>query len=187
MYIMTTVPNLPPSVVGWIYNHARKNYWRMASWYEIDDLIQDGLVCAYKCLDRYGPDLDPPHFMRLVQRTFYNHIGELLRSSRIIDDSTKIADLGRDLDESMVLDRITVPEEGDQEFYLLIKELPDTLKKVVELYMNSPEKLLRLRSKLNGANETLKERLYKLTGFDQNKDFETELRDYLWEREVGLI
>src|ERR1700757_4971786 len=86
-----TDPVLPTPVVGWIIRHSRKNLWRMASWYEIDDLIQDGLMCGYKCLQRYGIpgiEIDHPHFMRLVQSTFRNYIGELLRSKRIVDDAT---------------------------------------------------------------------------------------------------
>ncbi len=184
---MIDIQVLPKPVIGWIYNHARKNYWRMASYYELDDLIQDGLMCAYKCLDRYGTDLDPPHFMKLVQRSFHNYIGELLRSSRIVNDNTNISDLNSKYSETTILDKISTPEEGEQELNILISELPETLRKVVELYINNPEKVRKLRSRLNGRDETLSDRLFKLTGFDRRRDFETELRSYLWEREVGLI
>jgi len=190
---MRNCPNLPQAVIGFIHNHARKNFWRVASWYEIEDLIQDGLLCAYKCIDRYGKpgvDIDEPHFMRLVQSTFYNHIGELLRWSRAVDDSTKISDLSSKLQEQDILDRILESEEPEQEFLVLIKELPEQLRKIVELYFSEDgiKKIRKsLRIRFDGNNETMSERLNKLTGFSIDKNFETELRSYLWEREMELI
>jgi len=82
---------------GWLKTTAVKEHWRVASWYSVEDLVQDGYVCYCKCRDRYTlavpqpgdrPDgyahqnlfTDQPnekqrkHFMSLVQRAFYNHI-----------------------------------------------------------------------------------------------------------------
>lgn len=187
------IPGLPKSVVGWIFNHARKNFWRVSSWYEIDDLIQDGIVCAYKCLDRYGRpgiDIDEPHFMRLVQTTFFNHIAEMLRHSRAIDE-INIQDISMERNESDILDGILGNTSvSEQDFTVLIKELPDKLRRVVELLLtdDGAKELRRsLRVRFGGENETFSDRLYKLTGFPKNEDFESELRSYIWELSSGLI
>ena len=81
---------------GWLKTTAVAEHWRVASWYSVDDLVQDGYICYFKCRDRYtlgppkpgrqalhpesglpGPypnDAQRRHFMSLVQRAFYNHI-----------------------------------------------------------------------------------------------------------------
>jgi hypothetical protein len=75
---------------GWIKNTARQEHWRMAKWYGLADLFQDGVLCYCKCRDKYtrGPpepgfqalntitpnDAQRRHFMQLVQRSFWNHI-----------------------------------------------------------------------------------------------------------------
>jgi hypothetical protein len=38
---------------GFIVNTAKENYWRVAAWYDLEDLIQDGYMCYYKCRQRY--------------------------------------------------------------------------------------------------------------------------------------
>lgn len=182
---------LPAPVVGWIHNHAAKNFWRVAEWYELDDLISDGMMLAYKCRERYGEpgvDLDPPHFMALVKSSFHNHIGDMLRRSRGVDDSTKIADLEAGRSEADIVDHLGC-DAGSQDLAMLVHDLPDYLRRVVEFYLSDDPRRLwsALRSRLGGANESLSERLHKLTGFPEDLDFETELRSFLWERERGLV
>ncbi len=182
---------LPSSVVGWIYNHSRKNYWRLASWYEVDDLIQDGLMFGYKCLNRYGVpgiDIDPPHFMRLVQTSFRNHIGELIRNKykRGDDVTVGLADLRRDKTEEQILELVSQPAECLQDFAVLIAELPEQLRKAVMLFFSDKGARQLRRVKLN-SDETVAEKLAKATGFPIDKDFEEELRSYIWERDAELI
>lgn len=180
---------LPRSVVGWIYNHSKANYWRVASFYEFDDLVHDGLMKAYACQARYGTpgvDVDEPHFQSLVKTAFRNHIGDILRKHRRVNDSKKFADFSQTLSETDVLDRIAEPTQPEQDFASFVATLPDSLRKVVQLYLSSPEKTRNLRVRLNGSNETLSERLHRLTGFPLERDFETEFRAFLWEDDKGL-
>ena len=180
---------LPQPVVGWIYNHSRKNYWRLAAWYEVEDLIQDGLMIAYKARERYGSDLDPPHYMRLVQSMFRNHIGDLLRRMRGFDDRTKLADLAGGGTEERAIDQLAEPTEHEGDFSRLVAELPVALRKAVHFYLKGDVAKLRrsLRVRLDKPDETEGERFERLTGFPQRKDFETELRAYLWKNNAGLV
>lgn len=50
-------PYLDQRMVGFIEKFARKNYWRVSSWIDLDDLIQDGMMCYAKCRRRYVDDL----------------------------------------------------------------------------------------------------------------------------------
>ena len=38
---------------SWITNTARKQHWRIASWYALDDLTRMVYLCYAKCWDRY--------------------------------------------------------------------------------------------------------------------------------------
>lgn len=222
---MSDLQTLPAQVVRWIRSHSAKNYWRVTGWYELDDLIQDGLLKAYQCLEKYGapggPDcpscgsanirlrvvrrkssetvvqvcrecgarfIDPPHFMALVQQSFHRQIAELLRRKRGVDDVTvKTATIGED--ESEVLSRLGSLEQPLQELAVLVAEMPDRLRRVVEFYLgDDPTRLWRnLRVRLDGEDETLDSRLRRLTGFPEGANFEAELRTYLWERNADLI
>ena len=178
---------LPKPIIGWIVKHATKNFWRVADWYDLDDLVQDGLLCAYKCKDRYGEpgvDIDPPHFMSLVKTTFHRHIAELLRHSRGEQEITyRIGDAAGEMTETDFLDRKAEPVEPMQDLVALIAGMPEALRKAVMLYINDPRKLRR-RSRLDGDEETEAQLLKRLVGFPVRLDFETELRSYLWEAEM---
>jgi hypothetical protein len=183
---------LPKSIVGWITNHAKKNYWRMADWIELDDLIRDGIMIAYKCRQRYVSDeitVESAHFMSLVKTSYYNHIGELLRYSRAIE-TCYIADMGKGEEtHADTADRLGCAVEPDAEFYMLISEMPEYLRKAVLLYFDDDavKKLRRERVMKRGRKaESFPEKLARLCGFPKDKDFETELRAYLWEREAGI-
>ena len=186
---------LPESVVGWIKNYSRKNYWRVArTGMDLDDLIQDGLVCAYKCRERYGDDLDIPHFMRLVQITFSNHITDIIRQ-QFKSSEVKISDvvknrLGEEpiANEADAIDRIAEPTPPPQELSILIAELPVHLRNAVELLISDPVQFRKqFRQRLNGASDTLSKRLAGLIGWPENLDFEIELRSYMWERQHGFL
>lgn len=188
---------LPRSVVGWIYNHSRKHYWRVAAWYELEDLIQDGLMIAFKCREYYGRPVEPnanrvsrvrlgevdtPHFMALVQSAFHNHIGNLIRKKRAVDDTaTKLDDLS--LADKVSLNKRT--EEAMTEFYMLVSQMPDHLRRAVLLYFTDEgaAALRRLRVRLHHTDDTLTDRIRALVGFPEGSDFETELRAWLWEWE----
>jgi hypothetical protein len=172
---------LPKSVVGWIINHSTRNFWRVADWYELDDLISDGLLVAYKCRERYGEpgkDLDPPHFMALVKTSFYRHIGDLLRVSRAEQEVTvRIGDAAGESSEASFLDRAAEPAEGGQDFLALLADMPESLRKAVALFFAKKGP----RVHLEGADESEAEWLKRLADFPLRHDFETELRAYLWE------
>jgi len=175
---------LPGAVVGWVRRHASKNYWRVANCCELDDLIQDGLMVAYKCRSRYGEpgvDLDHPHFMALVKTAFYRHIGQILRGSRAEQALiSRLGDMAGEMDEGDVLDRVARPVEPEQDFAVLVAQLPEMLRRVVLLYLTRPEALRGGRVHLDESDAA---KLRRLTGFPVRHDFETELRAYLWERD----
>lgn len=82
---MSEHPYLDDAARGWIVNTAKKNFWRVASWYSLEDLIQDGYLCFYKCHARYKfltvknhpLTEDKRRFMALAKAAYNNHITNL--------------------------------------------------------------------------------------------------------------
>lgn len=174
--------SIPKPVLGWIANYSRKNYWRVAAFYELDDLISDGAIKALEVMDRYGIpgiEIDHPHYMALVKTCFFNHIMDLLRRQLPKQEVTV------SLDKEEVA-AVMGGKEGDQEFNVFINEMPEFLRKAVQCYLNSPEKFRTMRKRLSGT-ETLSSKLSKYTGFPEGADFEEELRSYIWEYQHDLV
>jgi len=63
---------------GWLVTMARKNYWRVAAWMDLDDLIAEGFLAYAICRAKYDDRVaNKRHFMALVQITFINQITDL--------------------------------------------------------------------------------------------------------------
>jgi hypothetical protein len=89
-------PLMDRSMSGWIVNEARRNYWRVARWYDLADLVQDGYLAYAKCKARYGHLFNNPPtkderkwFMALVQRTYHNHIYDLAMERTNTNEATE--------------------------------------------------------------------------------------------------
>lgn len=133
-------PYLDPATRGWIVNMARANFWRVASWYDLEDLVQDGYLCYYKCWNRYTfltcknhplPD-DKKRFMALVKAAFTNHITNLANRRTA---GPEIA-LSQVTDEEMNQDALSamLPAEPEgQSLRCLLNNAPQELISLVEL------------------------------------------------------
>lgn len=66
------------TAIKWAVN----NLWRVASWYELDDLIQDAAFVFFKLKARYPRVVDRPHLMALFTISLRNHINGLSEANR---------------------------------------------------------------------------------------------------------
>jgi hypothetical protein len=124
---------LPSPVVGFIYNFSVTNYWRVSGFYDLDDLCQDGLMCAIKCRNRYGTpgvDIAGPHFMTLLKTAFNRHLIDLTRHWAQVGDLVYLADLGAN--EVAVREKYSLPEHSLGELARYVEELPDYLHRVIQ-------------------------------------------------------
>lgn len=178
---------LPVEIRRWVISYAKKNYWRVVGFYDLDDLIQDGLMVAIKCRQKYGSDLDPPHFMSLVKTSFYNHIGALLRQKRgVYEHSSNFPDLAAksSTTETDILDRILHGLEPIAETVVYLSELPTNIKKALSYFCSDEgvKEVFRTRIRLSDdappSEDTFMIRLNKLAGFPAEFDLETDLLSY---------
>jgi hypothetical protein len=125
----------------WIEAKAREEHWRLRSWMDVDDLVQDGYICYLRCRRAYT--MGPPkpgfqdlraidgvlsqdqrkHFMALVQRAFGNHIMSL--SSKFASCPEQVlADVIPANAESMELDDLAPAQPEEMSIAMVIAQAP---------------------------------------------------------------
>lgn len=173
---------------GWLLRTARKNYWRVSSWYDLDDLIQEGYAAYYDTIRRYPDATDPPHRMALFKRVFMSRLTDMAnqRTRRVpevlFSEMTSVTDDGS---ETSFLD--TLAAETDLSVLLgRLSGAPQCVRDALALFAGE-EGLRRLRSAYRRVRsgertrrETFNERLCRLTGYDSEETNIIEaLRAYL--------
>jgi hypothetical protein len=133
---------LPSPIVGWVYNFSVTNYWKVSAFYELDDLFQDGLVCAVKCRNRYGGITDP-HLMSLTQTAFSRHLIDLTRRFSAVGDPIYLADLGSD--EIAVREKYSHADYPLGELARCVSELPDHLYQIFRYLLVNPHLRVKRR------------------------------------------
>lgn len=126
---------------GWIINHAKKNFWRVASWYDFDDLVQDGFLCYCLCNARYRHVKEQRHFMSLVKISFIRHIHNLSNQrTRAVDEPLMLGpDQAEDYWGALEAMLPTEPEEAT--FVTLLNQLPEKFQKLIQILQNEGKDL----------------------------------------------
>jgi hypothetical protein len=144
---------------NWTRKTARENYWRVAAWISMDDLLQDGELCWAIVRRRY--DATPPHLMALFKRTFINHLHDLA-NSRTLQTELPFAAL-TDLAVEEALDSKTCPFA---EMLRLVTEAPSRVNNLLEHLLADPSALRKAYRRQATAIETTNERLCEVSGLD---------------------
>lgn len=138
----------------WLTKTARQNLWRVQSWCDLDDLIQDGHLCWHRIITRYPDAVEPAHRMRLFQTTYLRYLHTLsrrtVRHPLIESEQAEIC--------------------PDAETAKIIVELPLTVRQVLAaLEANSGVFSRPYRCRLDGTRETLYERLARAMRVDDDR------------------
>lgn len=150
---------------GWLVKTAVKNYWRVQSRYELDDLIQDGFLCWAKVRARYPKVKDRPHVMRLFQVTYINHIHSLAKCvTRKREQLVPTGDMGSEAFWDAVL-----PADCDLMQINVVGHVPAVVVRALSI-LSRPGADRRLsaqyRVRPDGSRETLNERLCRVLDLD---------------------
>lgn len=157
---MTYDHYLDDGLKKWIVVTARRNYWRVSAWYDLDDLIQDGYLCYQKCVVKYARLIrkrrpskdDRRNFMALVKRAYENHIHDLA-SKRTDQKEYTLSTLSGD-DEDYSGDRLLETKLGatysDAQFRAWLAGLSRPVRRVFEQALEDIEQGRRVTAtKLN--------------------------------------
>lgn len=159
---------LDRSLIGWIVNTARANYWRVSSWYDLEDLIQDGMECYARCKDRYQYVANQSHFMSLVKKTYINHIHNLaIKKSRELDIPVSNFVLN-EIYTLQALDEIAGPQPETSTFRVLVGKLPQELKQLLMILIEDARNIPMI-NRPDRTRETTNEYLCRLISVNPNQ------------------
>lgn len=147
---------------GWIVKTIRENYWRVADYYEFDDLVQDSYLVWKKIVDRYPDVTEPKHRMALFKTAFRNHIHDVSKKRTLyVERYTLEADM------PVSMETLREGDDGSQDpnAGLIVSQLPDKLKNMLAR-LCTEKRNYPYRRYLDGTRETFNERLCRLAGLD---------------------
>lgn len=162
--------------MGWIVNTAKRNHWRVSLWYDMEDLIHDGIVCFCRCRDKYDDVANQAHFMALVKTTYTRHIHNLsLVRSRL--EEIHIADLvDEDVDTHKSFDKF-VYEREEATFLVMVSRLPEEIKDLFVTLVNDARNIKYL-TRSDKTRETTNEWLVRIGNLPEGMDIRRVLEDY---------
>ena len=164
-------------VRGWTFNTIKQNYWRVAHYYEFEDLVQDSFIVWKRIVDRYPDVTDAKHRMALYKTAFRNHIHDLSKKRTAYvsaclleaDSDTPLAALREDADGSQ-----------DPNVGLLFAQLPGKLQTLLKRLCDERRRYPN-RLRLDGTRETINERLCRLAGLDPaSRNVQDAIQTYLY-------
>ena len=178
-------PFLDTGMRGFIFNTARKHYWRVASWYEFDDLVQDGYLCYAKCKAKYSETVtEKRHFMSLVQVSFLNHISTLA-SKRTATEEVAVSHLAaREGEDGADLEKLGGSTPESASFLSLVSGAPEEFKQLILLLADDVSEVtgFKRKSKVKHRRrfrESTNEYFCRLLGKDpQDENVVEQLRAY---------
>lgn len=163
----------------WLSKYARRNYWRVAAWIDIEDLIQDGYAAYYETLQRYPTARDAAHIQSLFKLVFRSKIEDLVRAhKKQIDDAR--SDVVETIDSATSNYGMFLPDFSN--FHALLVKAPQQIKDVLNL-LNSEQGRQELNKPFqrsdSGCRETLNDRFCRLLGYDAKQvDLVSMLREH---------
>lgn len=157
---------------GWVIKTSRENYWRVSSYMEFDDLLQEAAMVWQRVYNKYQGVREPKHLMALFKTAFTNQIHDLSKKNTALP--TTECDLGTALD--VLLD---VPDhDQDADLSLIIAQLPGAIQRAI-LKIADPSHGHPFRERLDGTRETSGERITRLAGLDRGRDIRRAILAYL--------
>lgn len=163
--------SLDDAAIGWMKQNAAKQYWRVAPWINLDDLIQDGYLCWFIVRRKY-PDVESKaNRMALFKRVFNNHLHNLA-NARTRNPELAFAGVQEEVDRKLEKTSCETAE-----MLTMIAEAPTPIRRLLKVIMADPTRL-RPSYKTDGlVRETLNERLCSLVGINpKQNDLHAALR-----------
>lgn len=188
-------PFLDAGIRGYIVNTAKREHWRVKEIYTggeegLQDLIQDGFLCYYKCHARYvqtrsdltGTPDERRWFQSLVKTTFSNHIKTLAAKHKGISERPASEFYVEGANEGDIFERNLPPQQELSSLFAALAQAPWELLELMRLLAGDGAAALGFKRKKVGRRsvaETTNEYYARLLGVDpQERDLVAELKEY---------
>lgn len=174
---------------GFIVGTAKREYWRVVGVLDLDDLVQEGYLCYYKCYRRYSDpsnrnypkdELTVSWMQAIVRRAFMNRIYDLAAKKRhgFAVNASELVGVGEAPED--LLDRSAPPIPEVSTLYALLAAAPWELRELLRLLSGDGSCLLGFKRNGRGIRETTNEYYCRLLGVSPTeRNLVQELREYL--------
>jgi hypothetical protein len=174
---VNTAVVLDSGLEKWLYKTARKNYWRVAAYYELEDLVADGYLVYAECAQRYRDKVtEKRHFMALFRTCYLNHITDLAnrrardfraQGSELTPDQMWVSESA--FEESEQFGDLLPPTLPDAEIAVLLSQAQGPLQLVIKLFYTDAGIEL-LREVPQKPRESTNSYLCRLLGIDAKEN-----------------
>lgn len=134
-------PYLDAHVRGWIVKTVHKNFWKVRSWYDFEDLVQDGYLCFAKARAKFKFPMDEPthdnrkEFMAFFQMAFINHIIDLQKDPRCRLQELAVAALSDDQAQAVESWAEKATDLGNASLSLMLSKAPAEIMEILKLIL----------------------------------------------------
>lgn len=163
---------------GWIFRTAVENVYKIAG-YRVEDLVQDGYMCFYKCRNRYvgvrglrkrdgtpcrylpkRPDKEArKHFQALVKTAFGNHISTLATRHPASSERLMVDMVHPLQTEEQVWDTLMPPEQEVASVSALLEAAPGEIKRLFALLVDDALEFAGYRRRVGELEDSGRYRL----------------------------
>ncbi len=163
----------------WMFKYTWANYWRVSSWYDLDDLVQEGYECWWYVAYHYPNVKDRPHLMRLFKLTLASRIHDLSKKKTKQPDLPFANCIRAEETETTFIERHDVGVDD----LCGLAHAPKAISDAILSLIRKAEKLRNpSRRYSNGKRQTTNEKLCALVGCDPSMiDLVAEIKHYLGE------
>ena len=163
----------------WMLKTARANFWRVASWMEFEDLIQDGYMHYARLVARYHNVKNRAQIMSLFKTTFNNHFHDISKK-RTKQIDVPVSDVMPDQQSADIFFELNGGSEIDLSNLMLAPQ--QVITALQALGADKAARILKsqYRKRLNGTRETTNERFCRIAGVNPDQfSLHSVLRTYL--------
>lgn len=129
-------PYFDKGLRGWVVQMAQRHYWRVAAWYDLDDLIQDGYLAFAICKSRYQDRVEnKAHFMALFKRVYFSIITNMANARTRDIPQVAISQIAVPGMETAALELLGGGIDGDAELAATIARATGEVKLILDAVM----------------------------------------------------
>jgi hypothetical protein len=137
------VPQWEGFVLGFVVNFLRRNYWRVQSYMEYEDCLQEAWLKFNQVKVKYGNLDTPQHFMTIYKLAWTNKFNELAVWSGKHRAEVCVSQLETDdAEDTGALGLLAGDFNNDGMLAIMIDQAPHEVKHVLHLFLTAPVEVL---------------------------------------------